>query len=74
LAIDKHSEKIPIAAKKVNLQEFCCQDLRYIDNNYQNIVKICGTRRNDKDDQYYILMENWIAILRSISYRIKTTF
>ena len=58
LAIDKHSERMPIAARKMKLQEFCCQDLRYIDNNQRNIVTLYGIRRSDKnDDYYYVLME-----------------
>ncbi|CAM4916300.1 unnamed protein product [Rotaria socialis] len=58
LAIDKHSEKIRIAAKKVKLQKFCCQDLYYIDNYHKNIVKLYGIRcSSENDEYYYILME-----------------
>ena len=57
LAVDEHSERVPIAAKKVNRHEFCYQDLYYIDNNHRNIVKLYGLRRSDRNGSYYILME-----------------
>lgn len=57
LAADDHSDKIPIAAKKINLQEISCQELRYMSHNHRNIVKSYGVQCSDRNDGYYILME-----------------